>query len=235
MSAAALARKESSRWRALRHRRLHCVRATVAAWSLVRSDRLVGMDRPGPEHVSRLLAELGRGNRAAQEELLPLVYEQLRDLAGAALERRPPGHTLQPTALLHEAYLRLMGHGQPEFESVDHFMAVATKAMRNVLVDHARRRGAQKRGGASRRVELTDHVAGYEERELDLVALDGAIETLAKLDPGLVRVVELLFFGGLTAAQAASVLGCSARTVERHWRTARAFLRASLETDTAGN
>ena len=126
---------------------------------------------------------------------------------------------------------RLMGRGLTEFESFDHFMAVATKAMRNVLVDHARRRGAQKRGGANRRVELTDNVAGYEVRGLDLVALDGAIDALAKLDPGLERVVELLFFGGLTAAQAAGVLGCSPRTVERHWRTARAYLRATLESD----
>ncbi len=193
------------------------------------------MDGPSHAHVSRLLEGLRRGSRAAQDELLPLVYGELHTLAGAALQGAPASHTLQPTALLHEAYLRLMGHSQPEFENFDHFMAIAAKAMRNVLVDHARRRGAQKRGGANRRVELTDNVAGYEERGLDLIALDGAIDALAKLDPGLERVVELLFFGGLTAAQAADVLACSSRTVERQWRTARAFLRATLESDAPWN
>jgi RNA polymerase sigma factor (TIGR02999 family) len=193
------------------------------------------MGTPSQEQVVRLLGELRQGNRAALDELLPLVYGELRALAGNALQASPPGHTLQPTALLHEAYLRLMGRERPDYESFDHFMAVATKAMRSVLVDHARRRGAQKRGGASRRVDLTDNVAGYEERGLDLVALDGAIDALAKLDPELERVVELLFFGGLTAAEAAEVLHCSSRTVERNWRTARAWLRAALDSDASPN
>lgn len=181
------------------------------------------------DQVTRLLGQLGRGERGAVDELLPLVYGELRKLAGSAMRDARPGHTLQPTAVLHEAYVRLVGERAPEYENRVHFLGVAARAMRSVLVDHARRSGARKRPSSARRVELTDNVAGYEERGLDLLALDEAIEQLGRADARLVRVVELLFFGGLTAAEAGEVLGCSARTVERDWRAAKAYLHTALD------
>jgi RNA polymerase sigma factor (TIGR02999 family) len=190
-----------------------------------------GVQPQRSDQVTRLLGELGRGERAAVDELLPLVYDELRELAGRAMRDARPGHTLQPTAVLHEAFVRMLGADAPEYENRDHFMGVAARAMRSVLVDHARRGGAQKRCGAGRRVELTDTIAGYEQRGLDLLGLDEAIEKLGRVDPALVRVVELLYFGGLTAVEAARVLGCSARTIERDWRAAKAFLRATLDAD----
>lgn len=181
------------------------------------------------DQVTRLLGALGRGEQRALEELLPLVYDELHDLASAAMRNLRQGHTLQPTAVLHEAFVRLVGTSTLSYEGRDHFFAVAARAMRSVLVDHARRKGASKRSGPGERVELTDSVAGYEERGLDLLAVEEAIARLAEFDPDLVQVVELLFFAGLTSEEAARILGCSSRTVERDWRTAKAFLRASLD------
>jgi RNA polymerase sigma factor (TIGR02999 family) len=179
--------------------------------------------------VTRLLGALGRGQRSAMDELLPLVYDELHELAASAMRNARPGHTLQPTAVVHEAFVRLVGGDGGVFESRDHFLAVAARAMRSVLVDHARRRGSLKRRGPGERVELTDTVAGYEERGLDLLAVEEALQRLATFDPDLVRVVELLYFAGLNAEETARVIGCSSRTVERDWRTAKAFLRATLE------
>ncbi len=187
-------------------------------------------DRATRQHdVTRLLGALGRGERRAMDELLPLVYDELHELASSAMRRAQPGHTLQPTAVVHEAFVRLVGADGGGFESRDHFLAVAARAMRSVLVDHARRRGSQKRSGPGTRVELTESVAGYEERGLDLLAVEEALQRLGEFDPDLVRVVELLYFAGLTAEEASRILGCSSRTVERDWRTAKAFLRAALE------
>jgi len=151
--------------------------------------------------VTRLLSALGQGQRSAMDELLPLVYDELHELATSAMRHARPGHTLQPTAVVHEAYARLVGSDGSVFESRDHFLAVAARAMRSVLVDHARRRGSLKRRGPGERVELTDTVAGYEERGLDLLAVEEALQRLATFDPDLVRVVELLYFAGLTLDQ----------------------------------
>jgi RNA polymerase sigma factor (TIGR02999 family) len=180
-----------------------------------------------------LLGALGQGQRDALAELLPLVYDELRELASSAMRNARPGHTLQPTAVVHEAFVRLVGGDVNAYESRDHFFAVAARAMRSVLVDHARRRGSQKRRGPGERVELTDSVAGYEERGLDLLAVEEALLRLALVDPDLVRVVELLYFAGLSSEETARVIGCSSRTVERDWRTAKAFLRATLESGEA--
>lgn len=178
--------------------------------------------------VGLLLERLGAGDRSAIDELLPLVYDELHKLASAAMRGNQSGHTLQPTAVLHEAFVRMVGDRTPAFESRDHFLAVAARAMRSVMVDHARAKGALKRKGGER-IELTDSVAGYEERGLDLIVIDEALERLGQSDSRLVQVVELIFFGGMTAAGAAQVLGCTSRTVERDWRAARAFLRAALD------
>lgn len=178
--------------------------------------------------ATRLLRRLREGDERAADELVPLVYAELHRLARRAMADLPPGHTLQPTALLNEAWVRLTHGGGAGFEDREHFLAVASRAMRSVLVDRARRRGARKRGGGAERLELDRVVAVLEERSADLVALDEALEDLAQLDPELARIVEMRFFGGLKHPAVASVLGVSLRSVERGWSTARAWLHARL-------
>jgi RNA polymerase sigma-70 factor, ECF subfamily len=175
-----------------------------------------------------LLRRYGDGDRAAADELLPLLYDELRRIASAHLRRERSDHTLQPTALVHEAWLRLVDDPAPEVGSRAHFLSLAARVMRRVLVDHAREHGAQKRGGGSSRVTLDDALALYERRDLDLLALDEALERLGALDAPLARIVELRFFAGLTNAEVASLDGTSLRSVERGWATARAWLRGAL-------
>jgi RNA polymerase sigma factor (TIGR02999 family) len=163
----------------------------------------------------------------AIDGLAPLVYEQLRSLAEACLRRERPGHTLQPTALVHEAYLKLAGQRTAGWTSRAQFLGVAAQAMRRILVDHARARGRDKRNGGPR-IPLEDAAALAEERAIDLVALDESLDVLATMDPQKARLVELRFFAGLTAPEAAEVLGVSLRTVERDWTMARAWLRARI-------
>lgn len=163
-----------------------------------------------------------------------LVYAELRRLARRAMSRQAPGHTLQTTALLHEAWLRLEKVGA-RWESEEHFLAVAARAMRSVLVDHARRRSADKRGGGRQRVDLDDLVDVLQQRSADLLALDEALAELARLDEELGRIVELRFFGGLKHPAIADLLGVSLRRVERGWSTARSWLYTRLSSgDTSG-
>jgi RNA polymerase sigma factor (TIGR02999 family) len=177
--------------------------------------------------ATRLLERFAAGDRQAADLLLPLVYAELRRQAARAMGGERADHTLQPTALVHEAYLRLFD-APASFESRAHFVRVAARAMRNVLVDHARARGAQKRGDGRERVALDGVLAAYEERDLDVLALHEALERLLELDEPLGRLVELRFFAGLSIAQTAEVLGSSTATVERHWRVARLWLRREL-------
>ena len=165
----------------------------------------------------------------AVDELFPLVYDELRRLADVYLGRERKGHTLQPTALVHETFIKLLGQTTVGWSDRAAFFGVAAVAMRRILVDHARRHRAAKRGGGAGRIALDEGMAVLEERAIDIVALDEALVKLARLDPGLCHVVELRFFGGLTEAQAAEVLGVSERTVRRDWVTARAWLRGKLE------
>jgi RNA polymerase sigma factor (TIGR02999 family) len=159
---------------------------------------------------------------------LPAVYADLRDLAHRYLSLERPGHTLQPTALVHEAYLRISAQTSRLDLDRAEIIAAAAGAMRLVLVDHARRRRAEKRGGSARRMPLDDVVASYEERAIDLVAVDEALSRLATFDAGLAKLVELRFFGGLAEEEIAAILGVSARTVRRGWRTARLWLAREL-------
>jgi len=168
------------------------------------------------------------GDRQSVDSLLPIVYQELRRLAASYLRRERPGQTLQPTALVHEAYLRLMKDKPGRWQNRAHFCAIAAHSMRQILIERARARGAQKRGGARQRVTLDDALVAGGERSIDLVALDQALDRLAALDADQARLVELRFFGGLTVEETAVVLGISTATVKREWRTAKAFLRDEM-------
>jgi RNA polymerase sigma-70 factor, ECF subfamily len=180
-----------------------------------------------PGDVTRLLLAWRQGDSGALEELIPLVYEELHRMAERHLRRERPGHTLQPTAIVHEAYLRLLARKDEDWQNRAHFFAVAAQAMRRILVDHARAREAKKRGGRGTRW-LIETVAMTEPRAVDLMAVDDALVKLSALDGQQSRVVELRFFGGLTEDQTAEVLGVSARTVRRKWTLAKAFLYREL-------
>jgi RNA polymerase sigma factor (TIGR02999 family) len=177
--------------------------------------------------VTRILSSIAEGDPRAAEQLLPLVYDELRKVAAQKLAREKPGQTLQPTALVHEAYLRLIGGDKaPAFKDRGHFFAAAAAAMRRILVDNARRKLTQKRGGGRQRQPLEAVVAP--EPDAELLALDEALQKLAAADPARARLVELRYFGGLTGEQAAEVLGISPTTADRHWAYARAWLQAEV-------
>jgi RNA polymerase sigma factor (TIGR02999 family) len=182
--------------------------------------------------VTKLLLEWGHGSSVARDELMPLVYEELRRLAGARLRDERADHTLQATAIVHEAYLRLVDQRRVRWRNRAHFFAIAARMIRRILVDHARRRQAGKRGGGRVRVTMDEEWAGIAERDLDLVALDEALRELAELDPELARLVEMRFFGGLTIEETAAALEISPATVKREWAAARAWLRRRIGGDT---
>ena len=179
--------------------------------------------------VSKLLVNWRQGDEGAREALIPLVYDELRRLARRHLRRERPDHTLQSAALVHEAYLRLVRQDQPQWQNRAHFFGVAAQLMRHILVDHARNRAAAKRGAGAQRLTLNTEIALPQERGLDLVSLDEALNELAALDPQQSRVVELRFFGGLSIEETSVVLGISPATVKREWATARAWLRREMK------
>jgi RNA polymerase sigma-70 factor (ECF subfamily) len=174
--------------------------------------------------ITRLLLEWGEGSQAALEQLTPLVYDELRKLAGAYLNRERPGHTLQPTALVHEAYLRLVEQDRQTWESRTHFFGVAAHLMRLILVDWARKARAGKRGSGARQVPLEDIAAEMAQRPEELIALDDALTELGALDPRKVQIVEQRYFSGMTVPEVARNLGISTATVERETRFAQLWL-----------
>lgn len=178
--------------------------------------------------VTGLLLAWSRGDRGALDALVPLVYGELRRQADRYLRRQRIGHTLQATAVVNEAFLKLIDQTSVSWKDRSHFFAVASRAMRQILVDHARRRHAGKRGGDATRVVLEDGTASVQPRGVDLMALDDALARLEALDPGQAHLVELRFFGGLTVEETAVVLGCSPATVKRAWSSARAWLYGQL-------
>lgn len=180
------------------------------------------------ERVSKLLLNWGQGDQGAREALIPLVYDELRRLARRYLRRERPDHTLQSAALVNEAYLRLIRQDQPQWQNRAHFFGVAAQLMRHILVDHARNRAAAKRGAGAPRLTLDPDVALPQARDVDLVALDDALNQLAALDPQQSRLVELRFFGGLSIEETSVVLGVSPATVKREWATARAWLQREM-------
>lgn len=191
------------------------------------------MEDPGARgEVTVLLGEIGAGDAAAADRLMPLVYAELRSLANGYLARERAGHTLQPTALVHEAYIKLVGGAdggaRPGFSGHAHFLAAAAIAMRRLLTDHARRRNTEKRGGGWKRVTLDRAAAERSWADVDLVELDEVLDRLGALNERHAMIVQHRFFGGMTSEQTAEVLGVSLSTVERDWRAARAWLSAQL-------
>ena len=182
------------------------------------------------EDVTVLLTALTKGNQEAASRLIPLVYNELRRLASRYMRRERSDHTLQATALVHEAYLKLVEQ-QVDWQGRAHFFGVAAQMMRRILIDHARGHLRDKRGGGERPVPLDEALVFSPEQSSELVRLDQSLERLAKLDPRQSKIVELRFFGGLTVEQTAEILGISAKTVKRDWSVAKAWLHGDLKTD----
>ena len=175
-----------------------------------------------------LLGRLNAGDNDAATELLPLLYDELRALAARQFRGQPVNHTLQPTVLVHEAFLRLVGRPEKDWNDRKHFFAVAATAMRQILVNHARAKNTEKRGGGERPVLLNDEIVGKTGNNLDVLDLNDALEKLAVVDPRKHRVVELRFFAGLTVPEVAEVMDLSVTSIESEWRAARAWLSVEL-------
>jgi len=188
------------------------------------------MPNPNPHEVSQLLLAWSEGDKAAMDQLMPLVYSELRRLARNYLRRERQNHTLQPTALVNEAYLKLVDQNKAHWQNRAQFYGVAAQLMRRILVDHARQHQAAKRGGPNQeRLSITNAGQMGEKPDLDLLALHEALEELKQFDPQQERIVELRFFGGLSIEDTAEVLNIGHATVERDWKMARAWLRRKLE------
>jgi RNA polymerase sigma-70 factor (ECF subfamily) len=184
-------------------------------------------DQPASS-VTELLAKARSGDSSALADMFPLIYDELRRLAQLQLRREPDGHTLTPTALVHEAYMRLIDYTRTEWAGRAHFMAVAATAMRRILVDHARGHRSLKRGGGLRRVSIDAVELGTEERAELLIAIDEALERLKELEPRQAQVVECRFFGGMTEEETAAALGIGLRTVKRDWAKAKSWLHRDI-------
>jgi RNA polymerase sigma factor (TIGR02999 family) len=189
--------------------------------------------RSEPEGITQLLLNWKNGDRAALDQLTPLVYQELQRLARSFMRKERPDHTLQTSALINEAYIRLTGQGETNWQNRAHFYAVAAQIMRHVLVDHARSYQYKKRGAGSRKVDLDEAIGISDERAEELVALDEALANLAEVDPRKSRIIELRFFGGLGIDETAEVMELSPTTVQREWRAARAWVRRFIEGDSA--
>ena len=184
--------------------------------------------------VSRLLQAWGRGDLEARDALLPVVYRELRRRAGAYLRRERQDHTLQPTALVHEAFMRLVGQERVAWQNRAHFFAIASQVMRRILVDYAREHQAAKRPGAAVRVMLDDRIGAALPRACEFIALDRALVELTRIDPRQGQIVELRYFGGLSEQEVGEVLSISRATVTREWQTARAWLYRRMTTGPVG-
>ena len=181
------------------------------------------------QDVTGLLIQLSGGNQNVVNEIFPLIYDELKKIAGNYLRSERGGHTLQPTALVHEAYLKLVDHTRMNWQNRAHFLGMAATMMRQILIDHARRHRAGKRGGEKENLSLEDSIVIVsDEKPMDLIALDEALKELAKFDDFKSRLVELRYFGGLSVEETAEVLGVSEITVKRHWRLAKAWLAEAI-------
>ncbi|HEU5130806.1 MAG TPA: sigma-70 family RNA polymerase sigma factor [Pyrinomonadaceae bacterium] len=182
------------------------------------------MPTPSPQEVTQLLADWGKGDRSALDKLLPLVHSELRRIAQRQMSQERPGHTLQATALVNEAYLKLAGQQGFDWQNRAHFFAVCAQVMRHILIDHARAHARDKRGGGAIKVSLNDALVVADDQAAHFIALDEALRVLERLDPQKGKIVELRYFGGLSIEEAAEVLNVSPRTVRREWQRAKAWL-----------
>jgi RNA polymerase sigma factor (TIGR02999 family) len=189
------------------------------------------MTTPSSQELTQLLVEWGNGNQAALDKLIPLVHEELRRMAHHYMRRERPGHTLQTSALVDEAYLRLIDQKNVHWKNRAHFFAISAQLMRRILVDHARRHHYAKRGGGARKVSLDGVMIVSSERGADLIALDDALASLADIDPRKSEIVEMRFFGGLSVEETAQALKLSPRTVMREWGLAKAWLYRTLSNE----
>ncbi|WP_197525432.1 sigma-70 family RNA polymerase sigma factor [Pseudobythopirellula maris] len=187
---------------------------------------------PETTQITAVLQAISQGNRSAADRLMPLVYNQMRDLASHYMRRQPTDHTLRSTALVNEAYLKLCKQHDADWRSRSHFFAASAQAMRRILVDHARSKGREKRGGGWRRVEFDGDLLESKRCDEDILALDEALNRLTQLDERQARIVEMRFFGGMTVREVAEALGVSKRTVELEWSMIRAWLRRELGDET---
>ena len=178
--------------------------------------------------VTELIIELSNGKRDAVDRLLPLIYDELKRVAANYLRRERSDHTLQPTALVNEAYMKMIDITQVSWQNKAHFIGVAANQMRRILVDHARNHNAQKRGGEFQILTLNEEIDKSDEESTDLIALDDALNELAKMDPVKAKIVELRYFGGLSTTETAEVLGVSPITIKRHWKLTKAWLYCQL-------
>jgi len=183
---------------------------------------------PPPQEITQLLVDWSNGNQAALDQLMPLVYTELRQLAHWYMRRERPGHTMQTTALIHEAYLRLVDQTQVRWENQAHFFGIAARLMRQILIEHARSHTRAKRGGGAVTLSLDEAALVSQARAVELLALNDALERLATVDPRKSRVVELRFFGGLSVEETARVLNIASNTVLRDWRLAKAWLHREI-------
>lgn len=188
-----------------------------------------GTSKSRSTEITQLLARVQSKQPGAEDRLLAAVYNELRHIAASYMRRERPGHTLQATALVHEAYLQLVDQTRVTWQSRAHFFGVASRLMRRILVDHARSHKAEKRGGSAQKLSLDEAVGVSQKKEVALEALDDALNALSAIDPRQSRIVELRFFGGLTVEETAEVLGTSTATVEREWRMAKAWLHHQLQ------
>ena len=182
----------------------------------------------GTQGVTEMLIKLSEGKRGVVDELLPIIYDELKRIAANYLRRERPDHTLQPTALVNEAYMKMIDITQVSWQNKAHFLGVAANQMRRILVDHARQHNAQKRGGEFHILTLNEEIDASDEQRSDLIALDDALTELSRMDETKARIVELRYFGGLTMEEVAEVLDVSVITVKRHWKMAKAWLNGEL-------
>ena len=190
------------------------------------------MSHTSTHELTQMLIQLSEGKSQVVDDILPLIYDELRSLAGNYLRRERSDHTLQPTALVHEAYLKLIDQTQVRWQNRAHFFGIAANIMRRILVDHARKHTADKRGGAAEKLPLEEEILIVSEgKSAELLALDEALKNLAKIDEMKSKIVELRYFGGLSVEETAEVLGVSEITVKRHWRMAKAWLYGQLSNE----
>ncbi len=186
------------------------------------------MSQAAPQDITRLLLDWGNGDKEALDKLMPFVYDELRRLAGNYMRNQKPGHTLQTTALVNEAYLRLIDSSQVRWQNRTHFFAISAQLMRRVLVDFARTKNAEKRGGNEQKVTFDETLPVFSQKESDLIALDEVLKELAKMNERQSRIVEMRYFGGMSEEEISEALDISTRTVRRDWSVARAWLFSKL-------